>query len=149
MFYTDVETNLPPDLKEESVLCFEAAVANRMNIGDAIKKVEEDVLSKCNEEFKGKRFKGFIKFNYDTNMIAIQVFSLLQFEYKTCAFIVFIYINPCSYVYHIRILCLQINKFAGGNCNFSAGIGTTTRVCPDPFMGALNDQMAQFKKYRP
>ena len=74
MFCTDVETNLPPDLKEESVLCFEAAVANRMNIGDAIKKVEEDVLSKCNEEFKGKRFKGFIKFNYDTNMIAIQVF---------------------------------------------------------------------------
>ena len=44
-----------------------------MNIGDAIKKVEDDVLSKCNEEFKGKRFKGFIKFNYDSNVISIQV----------------------------------------------------------------------------
>ena len=73
-YYSDVETNLPPDLKEDAVLCFEAAVANRMNIGDAIKKVEDDVLSKCNEEFKGKRFKGFIKFNYDSNVISIQVY---------------------------------------------------------------------------
>ena len=53
-----------------------------MNIGDAIKKVEQDVLSKCNEEFKGNRFKGFIKFYYDTNMISIQVFCPVQFEYK-------------------------------------------------------------------
>ena len=47
------------------------------------------------------------------------------------------------------VFLFQINKFAGGNCNFSAGISTSTKVCPDPFMGALNDQMAQFNKYRP
>ena len=47
------------------------------------------------------------------------------------------------------LLQFKINKFAGGNCDFSAGIGTTQKVCPDPFMGALNDQMAQFNKYRP
>ena len=71
--FLDVESNLPPNLRDEAVLCFEAAVANRRNIGDAIKKVEDDVLTKCNAEFQGKRFKGFIKFNYDTNMIQINV----------------------------------------------------------------------------
>ena len=73
--FIDVESNLPPNLRDEAVLCFEAAVANRRNIGDAIKKVEDDVLTKCNAEFQGKRFKGFIKFNYDTNMIQINVSS--------------------------------------------------------------------------
>ena len=68
-----MESNLPTDLREEAVLCFEAAVANRINIGDAIKKVQEDVLTKCNEAFKGKRYKGFIKFEYDSNIISIQV----------------------------------------------------------------------------
>ena len=74
-WFLDVESNLPPNLRDEAVLCFEAAVANRRNIGDAIKKVEDDVLTKCNAEFQGKRFKGFIKFNYDTNMIQINVSS--------------------------------------------------------------------------
>ena len=72
-----VETNLPPYLKEEAVLCFEAAVANRMNIGDCIQKVENDVLNKCNDEFQGKRYKGFITFNYESNTISIQVSSLI------------------------------------------------------------------------
>ena len=76
--FLDVESNLPPNLRDEAVLCFEAAVANRRNIGDAIKKVEDDVLTKCNSEFQGKRFKGFIKFNYDTNMIQINVSSQYQ-----------------------------------------------------------------------
>ena len=68
-----MESNLPPYLREEAVLCFEAAVSNRMNIGDCIKKLEDDVLVKCNDEFKGKRYKGFITFNYESNMISIQV----------------------------------------------------------------------------
>ena len=41
---------------------------------------------------------------------------------------------------------LQINKFAGGNCQFSAGIGTKKMVCPDPFMGRLADQNAQLNR---
>ena len=44
-----------------------------MNVGDAINKVQKDVLSKCDERFKGQRYKGFIKFDYDTNVISIQV----------------------------------------------------------------------------
>ena len=68
-----VDTNLPGHLKEEAILCIEAAVANRMNIGDCINKVEQDVLTKCNDEFKGARYKGYITFNYESNMISIQV----------------------------------------------------------------------------
>jgi hypothetical protein len=79
-----------------------------MTVGDAINKVQKDVLVKCDEVFKGQRYKGFIKFDYDTNVVSI-----------------------------------QINKFAGGNCQFSAGIGTKKMVCPDPFMGRLADQNAQ------
>jgi len=107
----EVESDLPENLRDEALLCFEAAVANRMSVGDAITKVQKDVLSKCDEVFKGQRFKGFIKFDYDTNVVSI-----------------------------------QINKFAGGNCQFSAGIGTKKMVCPDPFMGRLADQNAQLNR---
>ena len=54
-------------------MCFEAAVSNRMAVGDAIQKVQKDVLSKCDERFKGQRYKGFIKFDFDTNVISITV----------------------------------------------------------------------------
>ena len=60
-------------MKNEACLRFQAAVENRMAIGDAIEKVQEEVLSKCNEVFKGKRYKGFIKFDFETNVISIQV----------------------------------------------------------------------------
>ena len=69
----DVDSDLPEDLREQALLCFEAAVSNHMNVGDAISKVQKDVLSKCDERFKGQRYKGFIKFDYDTNVISIQV----------------------------------------------------------------------------
>ena len=39
----------------------------------------------------------------------------------------------------IKFFFFQINKFAGGNCQFSSGIGTKKMVCPDPFMGRLSD----------
>jgi len=107
----EVESDLPENLRDEAVLCFEAAVANKMQIGDAITKVQKDVLSKCDDVFKGQRFKGFIKFDYETNVVTINV-----------------------------------NKFAGGNCQFSAGIGTKKMVCPDPFMGRLADQNAQLNR---
>lgn len=107
----EVESDLPTDLRDAALLCFEAAVANRMTVGDAITKVQKDVLVKCDEVFKGQRYKGFIKFDYDTSVVSI-----------------------------------QINKFAGGNCQFSAGIGTKKMVCPDPFMGRLADQNAQLNR---
>ena len=68
-----VESDLPEDLKKEACLRFQAAVENRMAIGDAIEKVQAEVLVKCNDVFKGKRYKGFIKFDYETNVITIHV----------------------------------------------------------------------------
>ena len=47
-----------------------------MTVGDAITKVQKDVLSKCDEVFKGQRFKGFIKFDYDTSVVSIQVYEI-------------------------------------------------------------------------
>ena len=73
LIFLEVESDLPENLRDEALLCFEAAVANRMSVGDAITKVQKDVLSKCDEVFKGQRFKGFIKFDYDTNVVSIQV----------------------------------------------------------------------------
>ena len=75
----EVESDLPENLRDEALLCFEAAVANRMSVGDAITKVQKDVLSKCDEVFKGQRFKGFIKFDYDTNVVSIQVYIFIKF----------------------------------------------------------------------
>ena len=69
----EVESDLPEDLRDEAVLCFEAAVANRMQVGDAITKVQNDVLKKCDDVFKGQRYKGFIKFDYETNVVTINV----------------------------------------------------------------------------
>merc|ERR1711879_868310 len=88
----EVESDLPDDLRDQALLAFKAAVDMKMSVGDAIAKVQKDVLSKCDDIFKGKRFKGFIK----------------------------------------------INKFAGGNCQFSSGVGVKKMVCPDPFMGRLS-----------
>lgn len=103
-FFAEVESDLPDDIKEKCVLCFQAALANHMNIGDAIKKVQNEPLKEIDERFKGQRFKGFIKFDYETNVITINV-----------------------------------NKFAGGNSQSSAGIGTRKSYAPDPFMGRLSD----------
>ena len=68
-----MESDLPENLRDEALLCFEAAVANRMTVGDAITKVQKDVLSKCDDVYKGQRYKGFIKFDYDTSVVSIQV----------------------------------------------------------------------------
>ena len=60
----------------------EAAVAQKMNIGDCIQKVQKDVLSKCNERYAGKRYKGFIKFEYESNVINITVFKPSSYKLK-------------------------------------------------------------------
>ena len=115
---------MPEDLKKEACLRFQAAVENRMAIGDAIEKVQAEVLVKCNDVFKGKRYKGFIKFDYETNVITIHVKKVFFKDIVAETDIFFL---------------LQVNKFAGGNCHFSSGIGTKRMICPDPFMGKLSD----------
>lgn len=59
--FAEVESDLPDDIKEKCVLCFQACMSNHMNIGDAIKKVQSDPLKECDERFKGQRFKVKIK----------------------------------------------------------------------------------------
>ena len=71
--FLEVESDLPENLRDEAVLCFEAAVANKMQVGDAITKVQNDVLKKCDDVYKGQRYKGFIKFDYETNVVTINV----------------------------------------------------------------------------
>ena len=44
-----------------------------MQVGDAITKVQNDVLKKCDDVYKGQRYKGFIKFDYETNVVTINV----------------------------------------------------------------------------
>ena len=76
--FSEVDSDLPQDIRDEALMCFEAAVSNRMSVGDAIQKVQKDVLSKCDERFKGQRYKGFIKFDFDTNVISITVSKNLR-----------------------------------------------------------------------
>merc|ERR1712080_19523 len=38
-----------------------------------------------------------------------------------------------------HVVTLKVNKFTGGNAQFSAGLGLKKAVCPDPFMGKLSD----------
>ena len=72
-FISDVESDLPEDLKNEASLRFQAAIDSHLPIGSATEKVQEEVLSKCNDVFKGKRYKGFIRFEYESNVITINV----------------------------------------------------------------------------
>lgn len=53
--FSGVESDLPEDITERCVLCFEAAVGNHMNIGDSIKKVQNEPLKLIDERFKGQR----------------------------------------------------------------------------------------------
>ncbi len=51
-----MESDLPEDITERCVLCFEACVSNHMNVGDSIKKVQNDPLKEIDERFKGQRY---------------------------------------------------------------------------------------------
>lgn len=100
----DVESDLPEDVKNEAVRVFRSAVVNQLPIGQAVEKVQKELKVMVDEKYKGQRLKGFVKMDYDINVVEIKV-----------------------------------NKFAGGNCQLGAGIGTKRMVCPDPFMGKLAD----------
>ena len=84
---------MPEDLKNEASLRFQAAIDSHLPIGSATEKVQEEVLSKCNDVFKGKRYKGFIRFEYESNVITINVsflsmllicFSIIGTGFKVC-----------------------------------------------------------------
>lgn len=97
-------SDLPDDVKTEAVRVFRAAVHDRLPIKDAVERVQKELKEMVDEKYKGQRLKGFVKLDYDVNVVEIKV-----------------------------------NKFGGGNAQFSAGIGTKKMVCPDPFMGRLAD----------
>merc|ERR1719228_2401553 len=69
----DVESDLPEDIMERTMSCFRAAIADKCTIQQAIDKALKDPLSEIETRYKGQRFKGFIKFDYDTNVISINV----------------------------------------------------------------------------
>jgi len=69
----EVESDLPEDIRDDALRVFRSAIADKSTIQDAINKVNKEALCEVEERFKGKRFKGFIKFDYDTNVIQINV----------------------------------------------------------------------------
>jgi len=69
----EVESDLPDDIRDDALRVFRLAVAQKCTIKDAIEKVQKEALTEVETRFKGQRFKGFIKFDYDTNVISINV----------------------------------------------------------------------------
>jgi len=69
----EVESDLPDDIRDDALRVFRIAVDQKMPIKDSIEKVQKDALSVIEERFKGQRFKGFIKFDFETNVIQINV----------------------------------------------------------------------------
>merc|ERR1712083_656487 len=64
----EVESDLPEDIRDDALRVFRSAIADKCTIQDAINKVNKEAL--CEVE---TRFKGLIKFDYDTNVIQINV----------------------------------------------------------------------------
>ena len=102
---SDVESDLPEDLKNEASLRFQAAIDSHLPIGSATEKVQEEVLSKCNDVFKGKRYKGFIRFEYESNVITINVslFSMLLM----CSSIISAEFIECTGIFYLWHYLLQ------------------------------------------
>merc|ERR1712098_738113 len=69
----EVESDLPEDIKDRALSVFRAAISDKSTIQQAIEKVQKEALVEVETRFKGQRFKGFIKFDYDTNVISINV----------------------------------------------------------------------------
>merc|ERR1711935_1320505 len=69
----DVESDLPEDIMNDSMRVFRAAISDKCTIQQEIEKGQKDALSEVETRFKGQRFKGFIKFDYDPSVIPINV----------------------------------------------------------------------------
>jgi len=68
-----VETNLPENIKDRAVSVFKSAVSQKYVIKDVIEKVQKEGLAEVENVFKGQRFKGSIKFEYEMWVISINV----------------------------------------------------------------------------
>merc|ERR1711936_40127 len=64
----EVESDLPEDIRDRALSVFRAAISDKCTIQQAIEKVQKEALVEVETRFKGQRFKGFIKFDYDTNV---------------------------------------------------------------------------------
>eukprot|EP00092_Neocalanus_flemingeri_P046329 GFUD01052097.1.p1 GENE.GFUD01052097.1~~GFUD01052097.1.p1 ORF type:complete len:154 (-),score=53.54 GFUD01052097.1:65-478(-) len=69
----DVESTLPENIKDRALSVFKAAVSEKYSIIQAIEKVEKEALGEIETVFKGQRFKGFIKFYFDSWLVTISV----------------------------------------------------------------------------
>merc|ERR1712243_517571 len=69
----EVESDLPEDIKDRALSVFRAAISDKSTIQQAIERVQKEALVEVETRFKGQRFKGFIKFDYGTNVIQINV----------------------------------------------------------------------------
>merc|ERR1711917_126229 len=69
----EVESDLPEDIRDRALSVFRAAISDKATVQQAIEKVQKEALVEVEERFKGQRFKGFIKFDYDTSVISINV----------------------------------------------------------------------------
>ncbi len=49
------------------------------------------------------------------------------------------YKGSIKFDYGDHVITINVNKFAGGNSQSSAGIGQRKSYAPDPFMGKLSD----------
>merc|ERR1711963_1060052 len=62
----EVESDLPEDIRDRALSVFRAAISDKAT-------VQKEALVEVETRFKGQRFKGFIKFDYDTSVITINV----------------------------------------------------------------------------
>jgi len=69
----EVESDLPTDIRDDALRVFRLAVSQKSTIKEAIDKVQKEALVEVDTRFKGQRFKGFIKFDYGSNVITINV----------------------------------------------------------------------------
>ena len=54
---TEVESDLPDDIKERALSVFRAAISDKCTIQQAIDKVQKEALVEVETRFKGQRFK--------------------------------------------------------------------------------------------
>eukprot|EP00092_Neocalanus_flemingeri_P002900 GFUD01003102.1.p1 GENE.GFUD01003102.1~~GFUD01003102.1.p1 ORF type:complete len:138 (-),score=45.79 GFUD01003102.1:400-813(-) len=69
----DVESTLPDNIKDRALSVFKSAVSENYPIKDAIEKVQKEALCEIETVFKGQRFKGYIKFEFDMWVVTINV----------------------------------------------------------------------------
>merc|ERR1711963_939360 len=78
----EVESDLPEDIRDRALSVFRAAISDKATVQQAIEKVQKEALVEVETRFKGQRFKGFIKFDYDTSVNMEMLSFLLEWELR-------------------------------------------------------------------